>query len=47
MIDVFYLTYRDDYSDNNLNRILSKVGEDQRVINTADVDGVYEAHRAC
>ena len=47
MIDVFYLTYRDDYSDNNLNRILSKVDKNQRVINTADVDGVYDAHCAC
>ena len=47
MIDVFYLTYQDDYSDNNLNRILSKVRKNQRVINTADIDGVYEAHLKC
>ena len=47
MIDVFYLTYHDDYSDNNLNRILSKVAKNQRVINTADIDGVYEAHLTC
>ena len=47
MIDVFYLTYYNDYSQQNFDRIKSLCGNDQHVINIANIEGIYNAHSAC
>jgi hypothetical protein len=47
MIDVFYLTYYEDYSQENFDRIKSKCGKDQIVTNVADIDGIFNGHLAC
>jgi hypothetical protein len=47
MLDIFYLTYKSDFSERNLNRILSLAAPDQRVINIDGVNGIYNAHREC
>jgi len=47
MIDVFYLTYYKDFSQENYNRIKKLAGEGQRVINIRDIEGIYNAHAEC
>jgi len=47
MIDVFYLTYYGDYSQKNYDRIKSLCDTTQRVHNVADINGIYNAHKAC
>jgi hypothetical protein len=47
MLDIFYLTYHGDYSQENFEQIKKLAGEDQRVINVADIDGIYNGHKAC
>jgi len=47
MLDIFYLTYHDDFSQENLDQIKKLAGENQRVINVADIDGIYNGHKTC
>ena len=47
MLDIFYLTYHDDFSQENLDQIKKLAGENQRVINVADIDGIYNGHKQC
>ena len=47
MLDIFYLTYHDDFSQGNLDQIKKLAGENQRVINIADIDGIYNGHKQC
>lgn len=47
MLDIFYLTYHGDYSEENFEQIKKLAGEGQRVINVADVDGIYNGHKQC
>jgi hypothetical protein len=47
MLDIFYLTYHGDYSEENFNQIKKLAGENQRVINVADIDGIYNGHKQC
>jgi len=47
MIDVFYLTYGDDFSQANLNRIRDKLAPGQQAYVVKDVPGIYNAHREC
>lgn len=46
-LDIFYLTYKDDFSQDNLDQIKKLAGENQRVINVADIDGIYNGHKSC
>ena len=41
MLDIFYLTYHNDYSQDNFEQIKKLAGENQRVINVADIDGQH------
>lgn len=47
MLDIFYLTYHGDYSKENFEQLKKLAGDGQRVINVADVDGIYNGHKAC
>ena len=47
MLDIFYLTYHDDFSKENFEQIKKLAGEGQRVINVADIDGIYNGHKEC
>jgi len=47
MLDIFYLTYHNDYSQDNFEQIKKLAGENQRVINVADIDGIYNGHKTC
>lgn len=47
LLDVFYLTYHDDFSEENYERLKSLVIYPQRVIHVADIDGIYNAHKKC
>lgn len=47
MLDIFYLTYKDDFSQENFDRIKELAGEGQRVINVADINGIYNGHKEC
>ena len=46
-LDIFYLTYQDDFSQDNLDQIKKLAGKNQRVINIADIDGIYNGHKTC
>lgn len=46
-LDVFYLTYNGDYSQDNMNRIMELSKQGQRVINIDGIQGIYNAHREC
>ena len=47
LLDVFYLTYHGDYSEENFTRLKELAVDTQRVIHVADVDGIYNAHKEC
>lgn len=47
MLDIFYLTYHGDFSQENFDQIKKLAGKNQRVINIADVDGIYNGHKQC
>ena len=47
LLDIFYLTYHDDFSEENFERIKELAGFPKRVIHVADVDGIYNAHKEC
>lgn len=47
MLDIFYLTYQDDFSEENLKQIKKLAGSGQRVVNVADIDGIYNGHKTC
>ena len=47
MLDIFYLTYQGDFSQENFDQIKKLAGENQRVINVADIDGIYNGHKKC
>lgn len=47
LLDIFYLTYHDDYSEENFNQLKKLAGFPQRVIHVADIDGIYNAHKEC
>ena len=47
LLDIFYLTYKNDFSQENYDRIKDRSGFPQRVVNVADVDGIYNAHKEC
>lgn len=47
MLDVFYLTYDNDFSKRNFDRIKGKLGDDQTLINVHGVKGIYNAHAEC
>ena len=47
MLDIFYLTYHDDFSKENFEQIKKLAGAGQRVINVADIDGIYNGHKEC
>lgn len=47
MLDIFYLTYKFDYSEKNYKQLKKVANENQRVVHVADVDGIYDAHKEC
>lgn len=47
LLDIFYLTYHDDYSEENFEQLKKLAGFPQRVIHVADIDGIYNAHKKC
>jgi len=47
LLDIFYLTYHDDYSEENFEQLKKLAGFPQRVIHVADIDGIYNAHKEC
>ena len=40
MLDIFYLTYLDDYSEENFERIKELASPGQNVIHIKDIDGI-------
>lgn len=46
-LDIFYLTYHGDFSEDNFNQIKKLAAKNQRVVNIADVDGIYNGHKQC
>ena len=47
MLDIFYLTYKHDYSKENFERIKELACPGQNVLHVADIDGIYNAHKEC
>ena len=47
LLDIFYLTYHGDFSEENFEQIKKLAGFPQRVIHVADIDGIYNAHKEC
>ena len=47
MLDIFYLTYKDDFSRENLFQIRKLSVNKQRVVHVKDIDGIYNAHKEC
>ena len=47
MLDIFYLTYLDDYSKENFERIKELALPGQNVIHVKDIDGIYNGHKEC
>lgn len=47
MLDIFYLTYKHDYSKENFERIKEIACPGQNVLHVADIDGIYNAHKEC
>ena len=47
MLDIFYLTYHDDYSQDNHRRLKELAQPNQNVIHVADIDGIYNGHKEC
>ena len=47
MLDIFYLTYKHDYSKENFERIKEIARPGQNVLHVADIDGIYNAHKQC
>ena len=47
MLDIFYLTYLDDYSKENFERIKELALPGQNVIHIKDIDGIYNGHKEC
>ena len=47
MLDIFYLTYKHDYSKENFERIKEIARPEQNVLHVADIDGIYNAHKEC
>ena len=50
MLDIFYLTFRDDFSQENLDRVwdlAEKSDPNANIITVSHVQGIYNAHRQC
>ena len=47
LLDIFYLTYHGDFSEENFSRLKELSGFPQRVVHVADIDGIYNAHKEC
>ena len=47
MLDIFYLTYKHDYSEENFERIKQVACSGQNIIHVSDVEGIYNAHKEC
>ena len=47
MLDIFYLTYKHDYSEENFKRIKEIACPGQTIIHVADIEGIYNAHKEC
>ena len=47
MLDIFYLTYKDDFSQTNLDRIHELSDGENRITHVKDIDGIYAAHKHC
>ena len=47
MLDIFYLTYKHDYSKENFERIKEIARPGQNVLHVADIEGIYNAHKEC
>ena len=46
-MDIFYLTYKHDYSKENFERIKKLLVTGQNVLHVADIEGIYNAHKEC
>jgi|TARA_Y100000310_G_scaffold89057_1_gene86201 hypothetical protein len=47
MLDIFYLTYKHDYSKEHFERIKELAHPEQNVLHVKDIDGIYNAHKEC
>jgi len=46
-LDIFYLTFGDDYSEENLEQIKKVAHPNQRVTTVSDIPGIFNAHKSC
>ena len=46
-LDIFYLTFGDDYSEENLEQIKKVAHPNQRVVTVSDIPGIFNAHKSC
>ena len=47
MLDIFYLTYQNDYSRENWERLHELALPGQNIHHVKDIDGIYDAHKEC
>ena len=47
MLDIFYLTYQNDYSKQNWERLQELALPGQNIHHVQDIEGIYDAHKEC
>ena len=47
MLDIFYLTYQNDYSKENWERLNELAHPIKNVLHVKDIEGIYDAHKEC